>query len=327
MRGNANQYIAPEDFGQFFLYGEPELLYSQTITDFKELVTIEQFKDLVQSFNQNVKSYKLIKTTSIGSLIQYVWLDNRKEKAICVVFDSTNAIHRLLLKPYITFPKSDKRFSKNKYTMPIHAEWFVFWGGTNEFLNYHYAYESQRYAYDLVVMQGHQTYKENTIRNENYYAFNQEVVAPADGKVIKVVNHIADNVPGEVEESQPVGNYIILEHANNEYSLLAHFKQYSIVKKEGDIVSQGQIVGYCGNSGNSSEPHIHFQVMNSPDYMNCQSIRIRFNNGEEPIQGDSVTQSVQKEKGKMDVIDIVENSFSLADICLFIPRIIGSFFK
>lgn len=97
MRGNVNEYIAPEDFGQFFLYGKPELLYSQSIKDFKELVTIEQFKELVQSFNQNVKSYKLIKTTSIGSLIQYVWLDNRKEKAICVVYDSTNAIHRLVL--------------------------------------------------------------------------------------------------------------------------------------------------------------------------------------------------------------------------------------
>lgn len=327
MRGNVNEYIAPEDFGQSFLYGKPELLYSQSIKDFKELVTIEQFKELVQSFNQNVKSYQLIKTTAIGSLTQYVWLDNRKEKGICVVFDSTNAIHRLLLKPYITFPKSDKRFSKNKYTMPINTGWFVFWGGTNEFLNYHYAHESQRYAYDLVVMRGDHTYKDNTMRNENYYAFNQEVVAPADGKVIKVVNHIADNVPGEVDDTQPAGNYIILEHPNKEYSLLAHFKQYSIMKKEGDVLTQGQIVGYCGNSGNSSEPHIHFQVMDSPDYMNCQSIRIRFNNGKKPIQGDTVTQCVQKEKDKMDPIDIIENSFSLVDIFLFIPRVIGSFFK
>ena len=292
MRENVDSYIAPEDFGQFFLNGEPELLYRQCINDFKEIVTMEQFKELIQTFNQNVESYQLIKTISLGSLKQYLWIDNRKENAVCVVFDSTNVIHRLLLKPYITFPESDKRYSKNTYTMPIKEKWFVFWGGTNEFLNYHYAYESQRYAYDLIVMKGDQTYKDDAMLNENYYAFNQEVVAPADGSVIKVVNHITDNVPGEIDDTQPAGNYIILEHPNKEYSLLAHFKQYSIIVKEGDIVKQGQVVGYCGNSGNSSEAHIHFQVMDSPDYMNCQSIRIRFNSDEEPIQGDTVTQSV-----------------------------------
>ena len=292
MRENVDSYIAPEDFGHSFLNGEPELLYRQCINDFKEIVTMEQFKELIQTFNQNVESYQLIKTISLGSLKQYLWIDNRKENAVCVVFDSTNVIHRLLLKPYITFPESDKRYSKNTYTMPIKEKWFVFWGGTNEFLNYHYAYESQRYAYDLIVMKGDQTYKDDAMLNENYYAFNQEVVAPADGSVIKVVNHITDNVPGEIDDTQPAGNYIILEHPNKEYSLLAHFKQYSIIVKEGDIVKQGQVVGYCGNSGNSSEAHIHFQVMDSPDYMNCQSIRIRFNSDEEPIQGDTVTQSV-----------------------------------
>ncbi|WP_332647813.1 M23 family metallopeptidase [Lysinibacillus sp. 54212] len=235
----------------------------------------------------------------MGSLIQYVWIDNRKEKAIGVVFDSTNRIHRLLLKPYMKFPESDKRYSKNMYNMPIKDEWFVFWGGTNEFINYHYAYQSQRYAYDLVIMKDNQTYQDNPMQNENYYAFNREVVAPAHGKVIKVVNHIEDNVPGEMDDTQPAGNYIVLEHPNKEYSFLAHFKQHSIVVKEGEIVQQGQRVGLCGNSGNSSEAHIHFQVMDSPDYTNCQSIRIRFSDGEEPIQGDIVTPFGLK--NKMDV--------------------------
>lgn len=66
------------------------------------------------------------------------------------------------------------------------------------------------------------------MRNENYYAFNKAVVAPADGKVVKVVRNIIDSIPGEMNESQPAGNYVILEHPNKEYSLLAHFKQNSI---------------------------------------------------------------------------------------------------
>ncbi|WP_245604720.1 M23 family metallopeptidase [Paucisalibacillus globulus] len=327
MMKDAVDYISPDNFGAFFLEGNPEKIYKQCNKDFKKLVTIGQFKELVQSYNQNVESYQLIDTTLLGSSTQYLWLDNHSDKAISVAFDSMNTIQHLLLKPYITFPESDNHYSKNTYIMPIKNEWFVFWGGTNEFINYHYIFESQRYAYDLVVMKDKQTYKNNTMRNKNYFAFEQEVVAPADGKVLKVINTIIDNTPGEMNESQPAGNYVILEHPNKEYSLLAHFKQQSIAVKEGDVVKQGQIIGLCGNSGNSSEPHIHFQVMDSPDYMTCRSIRIRFNDGLEPIQGDTVTQSTQKEKEKMDTFDKVENAFTLADVFLLIPRIIGSFFK
>lgn len=289
MGESVNAYILPDDLGNCFLNGCPELIYKQCITEFKNLLTIDEFKALVQSFNQDVESYQLIETTVTGPFFQYLWLDNQSEKIICVVFDSMNAIHRLLLKPYINFPESNKRYSKNTYTMPIKDEWLVFWGGTNEFVNYHYVFESQRYAYDLVVMKDDQTYKDNGMRNENYYAFNKEVVAPADGKVVKVVRNIIDSIPGEMNESQPAGNYMILEHSNKEYSLLAHFKQNSIVVNVGDFVIQGQLIGLYGSSGNSSEPHIHFQVM--------------------------------------DTFDKIDNAFTFADLLLFIPRAIISFFK
>ena len=324
---NVEEIISPEDFGQFFLYGNPEAIYNQCIQDFKEVVSLDQFTDLAFSYNQNVESYQLVNTTQMGYSTQYVWLDNRKEKAICVMFDSSNYIQGIVLKPYVTFPESDQRYTKNKYIMPIKEEWFVFWGGTNEFLNYHYVYESQRYAYDLVMVKNGQRHTDNILLNESYYAFNKEVVAPADGKVVTVINTIMDNVPGEMNEKEPAGNYVILEHENREYSLLAHFKQHSIVVKEGDKVKQGQIIGLCGNSGNSSEPHIHFQVMDSSDYMNCRSIRIRFNDGIEPVQGDTIAAYELKEKPKMDTFDKVENAFTIADIFLFIPRMIGSFFK
>lgn len=327
MGESVNAYILPNDFGDFFLNGNPQLVYQQCIAEFKSLLTIDEFKALVLSFNQDVESYQLLEKTVIGPFVQYLWLDNQGEKIICVVFDSMNAIHRLSLKPYINFPESNKRYSKNTYVMPIKDEWVIFWGGTNEFVNYHYIYESQRYAYDLVVMKDDQTYKDNGMRNENYYAFNKEVVAPADGKVVEVVRNIIDCIPGEMNESQPAGNYVILEHLNEEYSLLAHFKQNSIVVNEGIFVKQGQVIGLCGSSGNSSEPHIHFQVMDSPDYINCQSIRIHFNDGLDPIQGDTVTPFTPKEKAKMDTFDKIDNAFTFADLLLFIPRAIISFFK
>ena len=288
MNLNFEKSISPEHFGAAFVQEKTQQIYAQCTEDFQEIITFEKFHELVQTFNHDVNSYQLIVTTSLGELMQYVWIDNRKEKAICVVFDKVNTIHLLIIKPYTTFPKSDRQYTKNKYTMPISDTWFVCWGGTNEFINYHYVYESQRYAYDLVIMHNGKSYKDNTIQNENYYAFGKDVIAPADGKVVQVVNHVRDNTPGEMNESKPAGNYIVLQHSNNEYSLLAHFKQESIIVKEGDKVNQGDLIGYCGNSGNSSEPHIHFQVMDSPDIMNCKSIVIRFNNDMKPIQGDFV---------------------------------------
>ena len=159
---------------------------------------------------------------------------------------------------------------------------------TNEFVNYHYVYENQRYAYDLVKVQDGQSYEKSPIQNENYYAFDQDIIAPADGKVVKVVDGIKDNVPGEMDERNAAGNYVVFEHANNEFSMIAHFKKNSILVKSGDIVTEGQLIGKCGNSGNSSEAHIHFQVMDSQDIVYGKSIRILFKDGNEPIQGDTI---------------------------------------
>lgn len=329
MRRLSSEYITPENFGDSFLHGESEYIYKQCSLEFQKIITLEQFKELLQTFNHNVDHYQLIQTTSLGSHKQYLWLDNRNEKAISVIFDESNEIQRLLVKPFVTFPNSDRRYTKNSYTMPIKDEWIVFWGGKNEFLNYHYVYESQRYAYDLVIMKNEQTYKDNQMSNVNYHAFNKEIVAPADGKVVKMVNHVFDNTPGEMNESELAGNFVVLEHANNEYSLIAHFKQNSIVVKKGDIVKQGQFLGLCGNSGNSSEPHIHFQVMDKPELERCKSLCIQFTNGQDPIQGDRVSQGpkTHSNDNKLDTVDKAEIGFTFIDVLLFIPRLIGSYFK
>ncbi|MDP5274761.1 M23 family metallopeptidase [Chengkuizengella axinellae] len=116
-----------------------------------------------------------------------------------------------------------------------------FWGGTNQFLNYHYVYENQRYAYDLIIKKDAQSYKGFKNKNENYYAFNKEILAPADGRVVKILDGIKDNVPGEMNENQPEGNCVIIEHKNSEFSMLAHLKQNSILVKVGEIVNKGQV--------------------------------------------------------------------------------------
>lgn len=220
MNSNFEKSITPEHFGTAFKQEKTEQIYKQCIKDFQEIVTLEQFHELAQNFNQDVDSYHLLETTSLGELIQYVWIDQRKEKAICVAFDHSNAIHLLLLKPYVKFPKSDSQFSQNTYTMPISDKWFVFWGGTNELINYHYIYESQRYAYDLVMMYYGKSHKDNTMRNENYYAYGKDVIAPADGKVIQVVNVIMFQVKWKKRSRQEIILCYNMQIKNIAYSLI-----------------------------------------------------------------------------------------------------------
>lgn len=290
MENSNKRIVTPKDFGHKFLNGEFSLVYSQTNEEFKQAVTLAQFMDIAEPFNSGVETFNLEMDTDLNKEItQYLWLDNRREKAIAVAFDRNNVIHGIRLSPFISFPEDDRQFTKNAYIMPITDEWFVFWGGINQFVNYHYVYEDQRYAYDLVIMKDGLSYQDSINKLENYYAFNREITAPADGKVVKILDDIKDNVIGELNPDQPEGNCVIMEHSNNEFSMLAHLKQNSIIVKEGESVIRGQVISLCGNSGNSTEPHLHFQVMNSENYLAGKSIRIKFENGLDPIQGDFIS--------------------------------------
>ncbi|RDW18635.1 M23 family peptidase [Oceanobacillus chungangensis] len=317
----------PEDFGSIFQNEDFEKLYHCTSKDFQQQISIEQFIALAAPFNTGVKHYQLEYKSRLQELNHYIWLDNRKEKAIAISFDKHQQIQRLYLKPFITYPESDKRYTKNTYYMPIKGEWFVFWGGANELINYHYIYESQRYAYDLVKENEGLSYRNTKILNENFYAFNEEIIAPADGKVIKIIDGFKDNIPGEMDAENPGGNYVIIEHSKKEYSLLAHLKKNSIQVQAGDLVKQGQCIGKCGNSGNSSEPHLHFQVMDSSDFESGKSLRIRFKDGVEPIQGDTISNVSVHRDAIDEKIDKVDNALTIGELLLLIPRAIAQFFK
>lgn len=283
-----NMTITPEQLPTAFLNGKYDCIYNQTSVAFKQLIDKTSFIQLCTSFMQTITNLTLESKTNQINLTNYVWLDENKEKVIYASFDSSLCIQALLIKPYTYFPETDKKFTKNSYRMPVNGEWYVFWGGANEFVNYHYVYPSQRYAYDLIKLVDESSYKDNGLMNENYYAYNQEVVAPANGVVVEIVSTISDQIPGEMDEENAPGNYIVIKHKNNEYSLIAHLKKDSIKVQVGDKVKMGDSLALCGNSGNSSEAHIHFQVMDSQDIYCCNSLRIQFNNGEEPIQGDTI---------------------------------------
>ena len=72
------------------------------------------------------------------------------------------------------------------------------------------------------------------------------------------------------------GNYVIIDHGNNEYSVMVHLKKNSLRVKRGDRVKQGQVIAQVGQSGLSTEPHLHFEVVSNPDPLKQRGLPVSF---------------------------------------------------
>ncbi|MCE7791348.1 M23 family metallopeptidase [Salipaludibacillus sp. CUR1] len=282
--------FSPEEFPDVFLAGEFERTYEQTSNEFQENVSYDEFQSLGEDFSREAGTFKLVSDMELNGLMEYQWMNSDGTKGIRSYFSEDFTIEGLRLMPLDSPFESESVFTENTYRMPVNNNWVVFWGGTNELVNYHYPYENQRYAYDLVVKKDGSTFRGDPEDNESYHAFEKVVLAPASGKVVSVEDGIPDNTPQiETNEEAPLGNHVIIEHGHGEFSVIGHCRKNSLIVSEGDEVFPGDIIGLAGNSGNSSEPHIHFHVADDADWQEAKSLRIRFNDGEEPVRGDEVT--------------------------------------
>jgi peptidase M23-like protein len=151
--------------------------------------------------------------------------------------------------------------------LPFAGEWYVYWGGRSLAQNRHAVARDQRFAYDFLILAPRcrgQSYRGTGESNTDYYCFGQSIYAPADGLVVKTENEVPDNTPGEMNPKAALGNYVTLDHGSEEFSFFAHFRQGTVAVRGGDRVRSGQLLAQCGNSGNSSEPHLHYHLQNTP---------------------------------------------------------------
>lgn len=153
--------------------------------------------------------------------------------------------------------------TKTVLRLPFEGDWYVFWGGRTLEQNYHAAVQNQRFAYDFVVSRDGVSHGGDGRKVEDYYCWNRPILAPAAGTVVEAVDGLPDNVPGEMDRAHPAGNHVILDHGNGEYSLLAHLRSGSVAVRQGARVAAGARLGACGNSGNTSEPHLHYHLQNA----------------------------------------------------------------
>jgi murein DD-endopeptidase MepM/ murein hydrolase activator NlpD len=94
--------------------------------------------------------------------------------------------------------------------------------------------------------------------------------------VTDVITGVRDNVPGSMNPYSALGNAVLIQHREHEVSVLAHLKLGSAKVKVGDKVKAGQVVALCGNSGNSSEPHLHYHLQNTPIIQDGTGIKCYF---------------------------------------------------
>lgn len=181
------------------------------------------------------------------------------------------------------------------FRLPFDGAWMVIWGGESEFLNYHSPVPQQRYAHDIVIWRDGATYSGGGTRNEDYHCYGQPQYAPADGTIVTVVDEYPDATPGVMLEAgsdvHPAGNHIVIEVADGEYVVMAHFIPGSIAVSEGDTVSAGDLVGLTGNSGNSSEPHVHIHLQSGADMMDPDTIGLPMEFTDVLVNGEPVDQT------------------------------------
>ena len=143
--------------------------------------------------------------------------------------------------------------------------WLVFWGGDTREVNQHVGGDpSQRRAADIDrVDDSGRMFSGDGKTNEQYFSFGSDIVAIADGKVIMAVDGVPDNVPGEESRYFTSGNAVLIDHGGF-WSESNHLQLRSVRVREGDAVKRGDILGRCGNSGASSQPHLHLQLQDGP---------------------------------------------------------------
>ena len=76
--------------------------------------------------------------------------------------------------------------------------------------------------------------------------------------------------------SHPGDNHVVIDHGQHEYSFLAHMQPHSVRVKPGQRVKRGDVLGLAGNSGNTSEPHLHVHLMNGPDLDDADGLPMPF---------------------------------------------------
>jgi hypothetical protein len=135
-------------------------------------------------------------------------------------------------------------------------------GGASAFINGHFRVKPQNHALDIIGVNelgARAGVLGDASELGNYEIFGAVVYAPCTGQVLVTVDGLQDLKPGISDRENLAGNHVLLECQDVEV-VLAHLKQFSVRVKAGQQVEAGDMLGLVGNSGNTSEPHLHIHA-------------------------------------------------------------------
>ena len=174
---------------------------------------------------------------------------------------------------------------KTRLTLPVQGRWWVM--GGNRYDEHHGCaiLASQNFAHDLGVIGADQmTFSGDRTRNGSYLAHGRPIVAAADGEVVSVHDGVAENTPvGARPDWQSIlrrprdvgGNHVVIRHTPDEHTVYMHMRP-GLKVRAGQRVKRGEVLGHCGNSGNSLEAHLHFQLQDRADPLQASGLPARF---------------------------------------------------
>jgi hypothetical protein len=145
---------------------------------------------------------------------------------------------------------------------PLAGGVFVVTSGGGRALNHHWPSELQREALDIVALDDVGMRARGVLPNElaRYAIYGVPVVAPCDGVISEARDGEPERAPGVLESDRPYGNYVVIRRADGIEISIAHLQTGSVRVREGEAVRTGDMLGRVGNSGRTTEPHLHIHA-------------------------------------------------------------------
>lgn len=278
-RENETNKKVANQFESFYNVEKYDSIFEMLSIEMQNVLPIEKTKYFFLNLKSNAGQIKkrIFEKYVNGTYASYKTVFEKALLRVDISINSNEKINGLFVKSYTdnSLPVMKRNITKLK--LPFKGEWTVLWGGDSKELNYHIENIAQKNAFDILITDSTgSSHKNNGENNEDYYAFDQPIFAPCDGEIVLAVDGVKDNETGILNPIYLSGNSVILKTNNNEFLVFAHFKNHSVDVKEGQKIKEGQKLGLCGNSGNSSEPHLHFHIQNIEDMNIATGVKCYF---------------------------------------------------